>query len=197
MSHDKNTEPLDPQIAALLDAAMNKPSADAADTAAPKNGGKGNAQAKPAADTHQTASSDEAAADDSALKPTLADFIRTHADETDSRPNATLTLRKVLGGDIFDTTTVRNQIWLLLLIAAFIIMYISNRYRCQQSLIRISQLKTELNDAKYRALSSNSMLTEKSRESHVLDMLKNCKDSTLHIATQPPYIINVPDDYEQ
>ena len=175
MSHDKNTEPLDPQIAALLDAAMNKPSADAADTAAPKNGGKGNAQAK----------------------PTLADFIRTHADETDSRPNATLTLRKVLGGDIFDTTTVRKQIWLLLLIAAFIIMYISNRYRCQQSLIRISQLKTELNDAKYRALSSNSMLTEKSRESHVLDMLKNCKDSTLHIATQPPYIINVPDDYEQ
>lgn len=197
MSHDKNTEPLDPQIAALLDAAMNKPSADAADTAAPKNGGKGNAQAKPAADTHQTASSDEAAADDSALKPTLADFIRTHADETDSRPNATLTLRKVLGGDIFDTTTVRKQIWLLLLIAAFIIMYISNRYRCQQSLIRISQLKTELNDAKYRALSSNSMLTEKSRESHVLDMLKNCEDSTLHIATQPPYIINVPDDYEQ
>ena len=84
MSHDKNTEPLDPQIAALLDAAMNKPSADAADTAAPKNGGKGNAQAKPAADTHQTASSDEAAADDSALKPTLADFIRTHADETRS-----------------------------------------------------------------------------------------------------------------
>ena len=37
-------------------------------------------------------------------------------------------------------------------------------------------------------------ITEKSRESNVLDMLKTNKDSTLHIATQPPYIINVPEE---
>ena len=27
-----------------------------------------------------------------------------------------------------------------------------------------------------------------------LDMLKNNKDSSLHIANQPPYIINVPEE---
>ena len=36
------------------------------------------------------------------------------------------------------------------------------------------------------------MLTEKCRESHVLDMLKQNNDSLLHIADQPPYIIYVP-----
>ena len=56
------------------------------------------------------------------------------------------------------------------------------------------QLQKELQDTKYRALSTSSQITEKSRESNVLDMLKHSKDSTLHIATQPPYIINVPEE---
>ena len=38
------------------------------------------------------------------------------------------------------------------------------------------------------------VLTEKSRESHVLELLKNNKDSVLKIASQPPYIINVPEE---
>jgi hypothetical protein len=52
-------------------------------------------------------------------------------------------------------------------------------------------LEKELLDAKYKALSSSSTLTEKCRESHVLDALKQNKDSLLHVADQPPYIINV------
>ena len=63
----------------------------------------------------------------------------------------------------------------------------------QKDLIEIDQLQKELQDAKYKALSSSSQITEKSRESNVLEMLKNNKDSVLHIATQPPYIINVPE----
>ena len=74
----------------------------------------------------------------------------------------------------------------------FTIIYISNRYSCQQSLIKIDKLNKELQDAKYRALSSNSELTEQSRESKVLEKLRNNKDSVLHIPTQPPYIITIP-----
>jgi hypothetical protein len=48
-------------------------------------------------------------------------------------------------------------------------------------------------DAKYKALSSSSTLTEKSRESHVLEALKQNRDSLLHISDQPPYIVNVPE----
>ena len=73
-------------------------------------------------------------------------------------------------------------------------LYISNRYSCQRSLIEIDRLNKELLDAKYKALSSSSLLTEKSRESHILELLKANRDSTLHSPEQPPYIITIPEN---
>ena len=80
-----------------------------------------------------------------------------------------------------------------MLIVVFAIVYVAFRYQCQQDMIAIDKMEKELLDAKYKALSSNSTLTEKCRESHVLDALKNNKDSVLHVSDQPPYIINVPE----
>ena len=70
--------------------------------------------------------------------------------------------------------------------------YISNRYSCQQKMLEIDKLNVELQDAKYRSLSSASELTERCRESNVLEMLRNNRDSILKIPTLPPYIIEVP-----
>lgn len=124
--------------------------------------------------------------------PSLKTIIREQATEEDMPFTKNITLRKILGGDILSANVIRQQIWLILLISLFIVVYISNRYKCQQDLIRISNLTEQLKDAKYRALSSSSDLTQMTRESKVLEQLKNCQDSTLQIATQPPYIINVP-----
>ena len=111
----------------------------------------------------------------------------------DERPLASnFTLKKILGGDIFSAHFLRNNIGLIVLIVFFIIIYISNRYSVQKDLIEIDRLQTELSDAKYRALSSSSQLTERSRESHVLEILKTNKDSILKIPSRPPFIINVP-----
>lgn len=123
----------------------------------------------------------------------LADVIRERANEVERRPLGSLTLKSIVGGDILATTAVRKQIGVIILIVLFMLVYISDRYSCQQSLIQIDKLNEELNDAKAKALSSGSKLTEKSRESRVLEMLQACKDSTLHISTQPPYIINIPE----
>ena len=101
---------------------------------------------------------------------------------------------RILGGDILTTQIIRRQIWLVILVVFFIIIYISNRYSIQNDIIELDKLQTELQETKYKALSASSQITEKSRESNVLDMLKTNKDSTLHIATQPPYIINVPEE---
>ena len=68
--------------------------------------------------------------------------------------------------------------------------------QCQQDLVTINRLEAELKDAKYKALSSSSTLTERCRESHILEILKNNADSLLHPAEQPPYIITVPDEEE-
>lgn len=124
----------------------------------------------------------------------LTEVIREQATEDEAPQSRHFSLRKILGGDILSTSFMRRQVWLILLISAFVVVYIANRYSCQQDIIEIDHLETQLKDAKYRALSSNSKLTEKSRQSNVLELLKNNKDSTLKLPTQPPYVITVPDE---
>lgn len=121
---------------------------------------------------------------------TLKESVR----EDDPKPSPGLTLGKILGGDILNAEWMRKQLWLIVLIVLFTIVYVAFRYQCQQDMITIDKLETELKDAKYKALSSSSSLTERCRESHVLELLKNNEDSLLHIADQPPYIINVPEE---
>ena len=127
------------------------------------------------------------------IDKSLSEVIRQQATEDEAPQSRSFSLRKILGGDVLSTSFMRRQVWLCVLIALFIVIYIGNRYSCQQDIIEIDALQKELKDAKYKALSSNSKLTELSRQSNVLEMLKNNKDSTLKLPTQPPYIITVPD----
>lgn len=126
------------------------------------------------------------------LQETLK-IIKETASEEDPRPSQHLSLRTILGGDLLSTQSVRSQIWLFLMIVAFTIVYVAFRYQCQQDLITIDKMEEKLKDAKFKALSSSSTLTEKCRESHVLNILKQKQDSLLHQADQPPYIIEVPE----
>ncbi len=129
-----------------------------------------------------------------APQASLKEVIAKQAIEEEASGSSSFTLRKILGGDILTAQIIRRQIWLVILIVFFVIIYISNRYNIQNDIIELDKLQKELQDTKYKALSTSSQITEKSRESNVLDMLKNNKDSVLHIATQPPYIINVPEE---
>lgn len=119
--------------------------------------------------------------------------IKENVHEDDPKPQQGVSLRMILGGDILSAQWLRSQIWLIVLIVVCATAYVAIRYQCQQDMIVIDKLTDELKDAKYRALSSSSTLTEKCRESHVLEILKQYNDSLLHVADQPPYIINVPE----
>lgn len=151
---------------------------------------------KPTAQT-KTATAPETADDDVDSAPSLRTIIRQQAIEGELPLTKNVTLGKILGGEMLNTQFLRQQIWVIVLITLFIIVYISNRYKCQQNLIKIDNLQSELEDAKYRALSSSSDLTQQTRESKVLERLHNDKDSTLHIPTQPPYIITIPNQEEK
>ena len=126
------------------------------------------------------------------LKETLKKIKETVSEE-DPKPASQLKLRTILGGDLLTSEMVRSQIWLFVLIVAFSTVYVAFRYQCQQDMLTIDKMEQQLKDAKFRALSSSSRLTEKCRESHVLEILKQNKDSLLHQADQPPYIIEVPE----
>lgn len=151
---------------------------------------------KPTAQT-KTATAPETADDDVDSAPSLRTIIRQQAIEDELPLTKNVTLGKILGGEMLNTQFLRQQIRVIVLITLFIIVYISNRYKCQQNLIKIDNLQSELEDAKYRALSSSSDLTQQTRESKVLERLHNDKDSTLHIPTQPPYIITIPNQEEK
>lgn len=120
--------------------------------------------------------------------------IRQNVSEDDTVPVGTLTLRKILGGDILSANLVRRNIWTLVLVVFFTVVYVAFRYQCQQDMIQIDKMEQELKDAKYKALSSSSTLTERCRESQVLEGLRENHDTLLHISSQPPYIINIPEN---
>jgi hypothetical protein len=119
--------------------------------------------------------------------------IKDTAKEEDPKLSSTVNLRTILGGDFLTAEMVRSQIWLIVLVVLFTIIYVAFRYQCQQDMLTIDKLEQQLKDAKFRALSSSSRLTEKCRESHVLELLKQNNDSLLHQADQPPYIIEIPE----
>lgn len=174
--HDSNAQkPADPK----KEKDGNKPQ----DSNKPQDGNKPQDSTEPQDDNNETGP----------LK-SFAEMVKERATEGDSKPNAATDLRSIINGDMLNAKVVRNQIGVFFLITFFVFIYISNRYACQRNLVKINKLTKELTDAKFRALSSTSELTEKSRESRVLDMLRACQDSTLHIASQPPYIITVPKD---
>ena len=115
--------------------------------------------------------------------------LKENVKEEDSTPVGTLTLKKILGGDLIGAELMRKQVGLFVLIVIFVIAYVGFRYQCQQDLIKIDEKEMELKDAKYKALSSQSTLTERCRESQVLEALKQQRDSALKISDQPPYIV--------
>ncbi|NDV80358.1 FtsL-like putative cell division protein [Bacteroides sp. 51] len=97
-------------------------------------------------------------------------------------------LKSILGGDILATDFFRRQTKLFVLIMVFVIFYIHNRYAAQQQMIEIDRLKQELIDIKYDALTRNSELMEKSRQSRIEEYISK-KETELQTATHPPYLV--------
>lgn len=128
----------------------------------------------------------------SSAHPSLKEVIKENAREDEKPFSSTLALKTILGGDILNTQAIRRQVWLILLITIFAILYVSNRYSCQKQQIKIDNLNTELKRSKYKTLSLSSVLTERCRESHVVEMLRANNDSVIRTADQPPYIIMIP-----
>ena len=96
--------------------------------------------------------------------------------------------KNIIGGDILATDFVRRQAKLLGLIMLLVLFYIHNRYKCQQQMIRLEDLKEQLTDIKYDALTRSSELMERSRQSRIEEYIAT-RESDLQTATTPPYLI--------
>jgi hypothetical protein len=120
---------------------------------------------------------------------TIEDVIQREAKE-EQDTSSPFSISKTLGGVII-AKAVQRQMGLVLLISAFRSIYISNRYVCQKKMVEINRLEKSLEAARYKATVCTSILTEKSRESNIMELLYNYGDSTLAIPQDPPYLIRI------
>ena len=74
----------------------------------------------------------------------FSEVLREQIHEEETAPaSQKLSIIKILGGDFFTSQILRRQILLMIYISIFIIIYISNRYSCQNSMHEIENLKEE------------------------------------------------------
>ena len=119
---------------------------------------------------------------------TLEQLVQEEAKETDDQPVSSFSLSRTLGGAIV-AKVVQKQIGLVLVVTVFLIIYITNRYVCQQQIVKIDKLERQLVEIRFKATVATSELTERSRESNIINMLEAKGDSTLTMPTTPPYIL--------
>lgn len=105
-----------------------------------------------------------------------------------TQPGGHMSIKSILGGDILANDFFKRQTTLLMLLMVLTILYIDNRYSCQQELIEIDRLKKQLTDIKYDALTRSSELMEKSRQSRIEEYIST-EESHLETSTNRPYLI--------
>lgn len=134
---------------------------------------------------------EEAAAQSSSVlgNKTIEDVIAREAKE-EQDTSSPFSISRTLGGVII-ARAVQRQIGLVLLVCAFLIIYISNRYLCQKMVVEIAKTERQMRDMHNKAVACTSTLTEKSRESYVMQLLNAYGDSTLTVPSEPPFLIRV------
>jgi predicted cation transporter len=115
----------------------------------------------------------------------IVDRIRQNEDFKELTSSS---IRDFLNGNVLKMNVVRRQGWVFLLIIIMLFIYINNRYESEKTLSYISELKKEIQDAKYESLTISAELTEISRQSNIMQLLKT-KGMQLKPGNEPPIVI--------
>jgi hypothetical protein len=95
-----------------------------------------------------------------------------------------VSLAAILAGDMLAGKWFKQNILYILFLTVLAIIYVSNRYMCQQEQIETKQLNEQLIDIRYKLLTTSSELRKNLRASIIEEHLK---DSTLRPGTTPNF----------
>lgn len=112
----------------------------------------------------------------------------TAEEETTVEQHSKITFASILGGDMLGGQWFRKQFWYIVMLTAMIIVYVSNRYYCQQEMLETKALGDTLQDRRYKALTRSSQLKEKTLRSKIEESLQ---DTTLQTADTPSFNLKV------
>ena len=93
--------------------------------------------------------------------------------------------------DIFKGRGISNEVLIkrwrsIAVFMILVLIYISNRYTCQQKIAEIGSLEKQLTDIRYEALTLSSELMGSSRQSQVQALIES-KGIPLEESKQPPF----------
>ena len=90
-----------------------------------------------------------------------------------------------LNGDKLRSKRFKEQYPLIGLIAGLVFLYILFGYQSAKQQHHLTDTKNEMLDAKFRYMTISAQLTNTTRQSHIIDALREC-GSTLQENTKPP-----------
>ncbi len=126
---------------------------------------------------------------DADFRSTLRELRSFTSDESeDEYVNRKVTLSTILGGDILAGPWFRRQFVYIIMVLFMVIVYINNRYTCQQKMIEQRALNDTLLDRRYKALTRSSQLKERMRRNYIEEALT---DTTLQTANTPSFNLKV------
>ncbi len=90
-----------------------------------------------------------------------------------------------LNGDRLRSKRIREQYPLMALIVCLIFLYILTGYQAVKQQHRLTDVKKEMMDAKFRYMTVSAQLTNATRQSQIIEALRS-NGSTLQENTKPP-----------
>lgn len=184
----------DAPVSAPSESNLGNTTAEAAANATPADGAEAMSQNEAAPGSDGSAGSEDkslkADADFRAALKDLREFVNNE-DGIKSGQSRKITFAGILGGDILASPWFRKQIFYIIMLLAMAIVYISNRYSCQQKMIEQKMLTDTLLDRRYKALTRSAQLKERMRRSYIEEALD---DSTLQTAVTPSYNLKVEEE---
>lgn len=119
---------------------------------------------------------------------TFWEQLKAYADSDDDEPMS-FNFRAMLGGEGLPRFFRRN--WLFItIIVFFTCCYVTSRYMMQSAVLENRSLTDTLLDRRYKALTLNSELLERTLSSHIEEHLQ---DSTIHTPTEQAFPLRTKD----
>ena len=94
--------------------------------------------------------------------------------------------KDILTGDILNRKFIQKQFGVLLLTLCLMFIYMDNRMKCEQQLIKIDALNKELANEKYICMVTEAELLKNSRIEQVKEIIKQ-HNLNLEEESLPPY----------
>lgn len=94
--------------------------------------------------------------------------------------------KDILTGDILNRKFIQKQFGVLLLTICLMFIYMDNRMKCEQQLIKIDALNKELANEKYICMVTEAELLKNSRIDQVKEIIKQ-HNLNLEEESLPPY----------